>query len=264
MMKFTGERVIRHRQSNIDLNYLRHLAAYRFVHHYLAGKRVLELGCGSGYGVLAMETVTVNDFFAVDLDLQAVRYAKNLSAGMAGIHYGVTDGCHLMFSDHVFDLVYSFQVIEHVKDQAGFMAEMIRVTRPGGTILFSTPNRITYQVENRGKKNPFHHHEFDLGELDAFLKEFNIHFEIKGIAKSARLQATDQQIQQNNSKPVVRLVRKTGLIRLVPYLPTLVKRLAVTETKTDKIKRAGIDVTDFPITDEPGDNVLDFLVICNL
>ena len=45
----------------------------------------------------------------------------------------------LPFADHAFEAVLAFEVVEHVEDDEGLLAEMARVTRPGGLLILSTP-----------------------------------------------------------------------------------------------------------------------------
>jgi len=50
----------------------------------------------------------------------------------------------LPLPDSAVDVVANFQVIEHLWDQPQFVTECLRVLRPGGLLLLSTPNRITF------------------------------------------------------------------------------------------------------------------------
>ena len=74
----------------------------------------------------------------------------------------------LPFPDGPFDAVVSLQVVEHIWEQPRFVAECARVTRPGGWVALSTPNRLTFSPGvARGEKplNPFHVNELDAEEL---------------------------------------------------------------------------------------------------
>ncbi|HEX8767591.1 MAG TPA: methyltransferase domain-containing protein, partial [Jatrophihabitans sp.] len=63
------------------------------------------------------------------------------------------------------DTVVSLQVIEHVWDHPQFLAECVRVLRPGGLLMLSTPNRLTFSPGADRPVNPFHTHEFTAAEL---------------------------------------------------------------------------------------------------
>src|SRR5262249_20322880 len=62
----------------------------------------------------------------------------------------------------------AFEIIEHLRDAAGFLAELKRVLSPSGVLLVSTPNRL-YYTEDRGEVNPFHEHEFSFVEFSELI-----------------------------------------------------------------------------------------------
>ena len=68
------------------------------------------------------------------------------------------------------DVVVNLQVIEHLWDQRGFLAECLRVLRPGGRLLITTPNRITFSPGRDTPLNPFHTRELAAAELDELLR----------------------------------------------------------------------------------------------
>ena len=65
----------------------------------------------------------------------------------------------------------NFQVIEHLWDQAQFLRECLRVLTPGGELLISTPNRITFSPGRDTPLNPFHTRELNAAELTELLVE---------------------------------------------------------------------------------------------
>jgi SAM-dependent methyltransferase len=67
------------------------------------------------------------------------------------------------------DVVVNFQVIEHLWDQGQFVGECHRVLRPGGVLLMSTPNRITFSPGRDTPLNPFHTRELNAAELTELL-----------------------------------------------------------------------------------------------
>lgn len=259
-MKFTGERVIYRPHGPVDLNYLRHLAAYHYASRFVTGGKILEVGCGSGYGIAQLARQNLALYFAVDSQPEAVHYAQKLDQ-QRRIGLAVSDGCLLTFPDRTFDRVFCFQVLEHVPDQAKFVQELLRVCRPGGMLMLTTPNRVTYATENNFIPNPFHLHEFDLDELKNFFMEFGRNFAMKGIRKSARLQQTEQTIAGDRNRSLARWVRRLGLLSLAPRTPAWLKRMIVKETKTDHLQHAGIDASDFVVTDTVDATVLDFLIV---
>jgi GT2 family glycosyltransferase len=73
--------------------------------------------------------------------------------------------------DSSVDLVVSFETIEHIAAQEGFLEEVLRVLRPDGMLLISSPERDAYQQTRGSSANEFHEKELSLSELDAQLKK---------------------------------------------------------------------------------------------
>jgi SAM-dependent methyltransferase len=105
--------------------------------------RILDNGCGLGTYLDALTPYTTQRY---GLEIEHERAVAALATA-TGIIEGV--GEDLPFADDSFDLVFSNEVIEHVRDDGQYAAEMVRVTRPGGRILIFCPNRW-YPVEQHG------------------------------------------------------------------------------------------------------------------
>jgi SAM-dependent methyltransferase len=73
--------------------------------------------------------------------------------------------------DSSMDVVVNFQVIEHLWDQPQFITECLRVLRPGGLLMMSTPNRITFTPGSDTPVNPFHTRELNAAELRELLTD---------------------------------------------------------------------------------------------
>lgn len=151
----TAERVSRDASDNFVFQ--RSLLAYYFAATLTSG-RVLEIGTGSGYGVeviapTSSEFVTI-DKFESSVDLTPYPNAKFVKANVPP----------LPFEDESFDCVISFQVIEHIKDDAKFISEVHRVLKKGGRVIISTPN-----IEMSLTRNPWHIREYTASEFSALL-----------------------------------------------------------------------------------------------
>jgi SAM-dependent methyltransferase len=84
----------------------------------------------------------------------------------------VSDGCRLPFADATFDVVTSFETIEHLEDRAQFIAELRRVLKPDGLLILSTPNALFTEPVNGKPRNPFHVFEYTPDELTKELRGY--------------------------------------------------------------------------------------------
>ena len=114
--------------------------------HVRAGDRVLDLGCGEGAFAAALAQAGA-DVTGVDVAAEAVRRAR-VRAPQARIEQ-IVEGAALPLAEDAFDVVWAGEVLEHVADVVGLLAEVRRVLRWGGTLLATTPNlpRLAVAVE---------------------------------------------------------------------------------------------------------------------
>ena len=168
--EFTGERLI---PGEVDVDLLNeHVARYTFASRLARGKRVLDAGCGAGYGSaeLARTSLTV---VGADIAPEAIEFAS-AHYQSPNLRFEQASCASLPYDAASFDLVVAFEVIEHLQDWRAFLLEAARVLSPNGQLVVSTPNKL-YYTESRGPHgaNPFHVHEFT---FDEFRQELNAVF----------------------------------------------------------------------------------------
>jgi SAM-dependent methyltransferase len=145
--------------------YRRHEAAYLALAPYCRDAVVLEAGCGEGYGAAALAGVA-RRVVALDYDALTVAHAAATYPDLDVLRGNLAA---LPLRTAGVDVVANLQVIEHLWDQPGFVAECARVLRPGGYLLVTTPNRLTFSPGRDTPLNPFHTREFSGAELAALL-----------------------------------------------------------------------------------------------
>jgi SAM-dependent methyltransferase len=163
-LTLTGERTI----PGLDIEnywFRRHQVVYQRLAPRCAGREVLEAGCGEGYGADLIADVA-HRVVAVDYDEATVAHVRSRYPGVEVVRGNLAE---LPLPDASVDVVVNFQVIEHLWDQAQFVAECARVLRPSGLLMVSTPNRITFSPGRDTPINPFHTRELDAGELAELL-----------------------------------------------------------------------------------------------
>lgn len=186
-LPLTGERTI---PGLAEENYWfrRHEVVYARLADRCAGRDVLEAGCGEGYGADLIAGVA-RRVIALDYDEATVAHVRARYPRVE-IHHGNLAALPLV--DSSVDVVVNFQVIEHLWDQPQFVGECLRVLRPGGLLLMSTPNRITFSPGRDTPVNPFHTRELNAAELTELLTTAGFEMEaMLGVYHGPRLRELD-------------------------------------------------------------------------
>ena len=158
MLEVTGERLLPEQQRG-ELVHAQHLARYRFAAQLVKERRVLDAACGEGYGTAMLAAMGARAAVGVDIDQPTVDHARE----RYGLEFEQADVAALPFEDKSFDLVVSFETLEHVPDPARAIAEFRRVLADDGVLVASTPNSDRYLVDNEFHTREFTEREF--GEL---------------------------------------------------------------------------------------------------
>ncbi len=165
-LDFKGERVVLGKvEPELELE---HLARYRLAGQFVHDAAVLDFGCGTGYGADILKRAGARRVVGSDQSTQAVLYAQDNYAGPS-VHFCATDCERSAFADDCFDVVVSFELIEHLENYNAFVRDVRRILKPTGRFIVSTPNKRTYTDESQTEPNSFHVHEFYLDELRALL-----------------------------------------------------------------------------------------------
>ena len=169
----TAERIVEeHRSSSPQsyLVYLFHVVTYDYVKDLVGGREVLDFGCGSGYGTARIANLCKR-IVGIDISTDAVEYARGKfrADNLQFTAIAPVEQQPLPFADQSFDVVLSFQVIEHVPDVGRYLAEIGRVLRPGGIFVVATPDRSSRLLPMQKPWNMFHLHEYSEAELKAAL-----------------------------------------------------------------------------------------------
>jgi SAM-dependent methyltransferase len=166
----------------------RHEAAYLALLPLLRDAVVLEAGAGEGYGADLLAGVA-RRVVALDYDSSAARHAARAYPRVDVVRGNLAS---LPLPDGAVDAVVNLQVIEHLWDQPGFVAECARVVRPGGTLVMSTPNRLTFSPGGV-TLNPFHTRELTGTELAELLSPHFTVDRVLGLHHGSRLRALDER-----------------------------------------------------------------------
>lgn len=155
-----------------DENFVNHFKAYRFAAQFCPGRRVLDVGCGTGYGTAHLAEAAKNAV-GIDRSRQAIRYARARFRG-ANLQFLKMDAESISLPGASFDFIISTENFEHLRDHRANLRGMSRTLSNSGLILIATPNPEMFV----GVDSPYHTHEFTFGELSAIVQEFFLECQI--------------------------------------------------------------------------------------
>jgi|TARA_B100000953_G_scaffold225197_1_gene186755 SAM-dependent methyltransferase len=162
--EFSLERVIPNDDKTKFL-FQEHSLRYLFASQFVKSKTVLDAACGTGYGASMMLDAGAKKVVAIDNSAEAIEYCKK-NYKKNNLEFK-TEDCEKTNLDNIFDVVVSFEAIEHLKNQDSFISEVKRVLKNDGIFIVSTPNKETYP-----SGNPYHFNEFTELEFKTFLGKY--------------------------------------------------------------------------------------------
>jgi GT2 family glycosyltransferase/SAM-dependent methyltransferase len=171
-LPFTGERMTSDIGGQIAFE---HFHRYCFARDLCAGKDVLDVASGEGYGTALLAGIA-RRAVGVEIDAAAVAHARSAYAA-PNLDFLRGDAAALPLGDATFDVVVSFETLEHLRDQFAFLTEVRRVLRPGGVLVVSTPDREVYSAPGQ-PVNRFHVLELTRAEFSTLLNGFFAHHRI--------------------------------------------------------------------------------------
>lgn len=236
--------------------FLRHVIAYRAAQDRVRELRarrsggeltVLDAGCGEGYGLEMLRTAGADRAVGADLDPLTVAHARAVyTAADPAIEVVEAELRDLPLADDEIALCVSFQVIEHLHDIPGYLAELQRVTEPGGLVMIATPNRLTFTPGSDTPVNPFHTVEFTGAELSRLLSRCGLAVEVvHGIHHAGAVAA----IERDRKVSVPTMLGEGPPEQWPTWLRTLVH---------------AVEETDFRLDEHDLDESLDLLATCRV
>ncbi|MEM7106794.1 MAG: methyltransferase domain-containing protein [Bacteroidota bacterium] len=231
------------------------LKAYYLAEDYLRGD-LLEVGCGEGRGVDLFKG-RVNSFTALDKIQSAIDRLQERYPEYQFIQDNIPPFSKLKESSY--DLVVSFQVIEHIRADRKYLEEIYRVLRPGGIALLTTPN-----IKMTLTRNPWHIREYTAKQLTTLTSEVFDEVEMKGIT------GNDKVIRYYEmNKASVRKITRFDILNLQYRLPASLLKIPydlLNRLNRNKLKATNDELVntitheDYLLTEE-ADQALDLFCI---
>jgi len=196
----TGERILLDKESPLMI--ARHFCAYKFAKDSVQDKEVLDIGCGEGYGAdyLANYAKSVQ---GIDYDQGVIAYAKN-KYKKNNLNFAVLDIKNLDSIGKQFDIVCSFQNIEHIKETDKLLNNICKLLTENGVFICSTCNMKDASPGRSTPFNRFHVKEYLIDEFKWMLRQHFSQVDIFGLNRGIKLK-------------IFRRLKKSGLFKFLPH-----------------------------------------------
>jgi len=171
VLEFTGERFTPECVREI---WYEHMHRYAFASRLADGKKLCDAACGEGYGTALLRQAGA-DAVGVDIDATAIEHARE----RYGNHYVCGSVTALPFADDSFEILTSFETIEHLADQQTMLSEFHRVLQADGLLIISSPDKAQYS-DVTGYNNPDHVCELYRQEFVVLLEQQFKHVRLFG------------------------------------------------------------------------------------
>ena len=156
-----------------------HIHRYNEVLKELSGNEViLDIACGSGFGTHLLAIHSTGKVYGGDLSNEAIHLCQKTWT-KENLAFEIMDGTQLKFKDNYFDIVVSFETIEHTTDFEIMINEFKRVLKPNGILYLSTPN-IIINSPSGIVTNPFHTQEWNYDEFKIIIDNKFNNYQIYG------------------------------------------------------------------------------------
>lgn len=211
ILNYTGVRVIPGKMQADVINWSLHLQRYIFALKYCVNKKILDVACGSGYGVSLLSSVA-KSVKGIDIDKETIQWAKINNHFYCRVKFKISNIEKEKISDR-FDNIISFETIEHLKNPEFLLSNIKKSLNDYGCLIFSIPVNEPY--------NKFHERGYNWESVDSLIKDsFSSHIEwysqtLEGIFKGKRDNALFAiGVAHKNLPPVLKLLEnkfyKTG------------------------------------------------------
>lgn len=192
-------------------NFFEHLSRYRFAQPLVKGRRIIDAGCGDGYGA-ALLAESASEVVGIDISEDVIKAASGQYI-RDNLKYIAMDVENITLEPSSFGGAVCFEVFEHIHHPEKLLEGLRNVLTDDGILVISTPNGALIKS---GKPNPFHVREYTRVEFDEILLR---HFPEGGFEYSRYGQFNLRRrggAAEKALKGWVKLKRRLGIGKIMP------------------------------------------------
>jgi 2-polyprenyl-3-methyl-5-hydroxy-6-metoxy-1,4-benzoquinol methylase len=170
LIGWTGERYVPWVDLETPEIHYEHLHRYYFASQFVAGKKVLDLASGEGYGC-AILSEKAAQVVGIDLDQKTIEHATNRYP-LPNVQF--IEGTIIdvpIKGEKLFDVITCFEAIEHIEEHEKLLSEVKRLLKDDGIFIISSPNKLLY-TDQPGYQNPYHMKELYFDEFRNLLTKY--------------------------------------------------------------------------------------------
>ena len=182
-----------------------HWHRYHFIKELVRGKKVCDVACGEGYGS-AMLSSSAQAVTGVDIDRKTVQAAQQKYKNISNLNYIKSNALELCFGDSEFDVIVSFETLEHLAEHDLLLDEFKRVLSKDGILIISTPDKDVYSADE--DHNEYHIKELTKVEFDhlisskfSFTQTFGQQFRLMSVIENLQDSMPNQNSQHIYVEP---------------------------------------------------------------
>ena len=224
-----------------NVTYQRCQFAYEYAQPYIQGKKVLDVGCGLAFGTSYMAN-HASEITGMDYDAITIRANRKNYQSQRNIAFIEGRIPPLNFPDETFEVITSFQFIEHIHKRKEFIKEAHRVLKKGGVLLLSTPNSKMSLA-----RNPFHVHEYTFKEMKNEVTSIFRDFDLVGLNGNEKV----NKYYHENGKWVHKILKwdVLGLHKIIPAKLLMMPYNLVTNRMRSKLMQQVSETSDINTKD---------------
>lgn len=160
------ERYVPQKQSRFH-SWYEHWHRYHFISEIVKDKKVCDIACGEGYGS-ALLAESASEVVGVDVDTSTIKHAQEAYGEKENVEFIVANAIDTPFQDDTFDVIVSFETLEHLSEHHQLIREFKRILKEDGVLIISTPDKLVYSGDK--EHNEFHVKELTMLEFKNLMK----------------------------------------------------------------------------------------------